>query len=77
LENVKGKDIFKALKYIKYNKVENLPIIKYKKDEETLNALLFEEKSEAFLNTLFPKLPSLEPPNWEGYTSDKKGIGQK
>jgi hypothetical protein len=71
LENAKGKDIFKALQYTKYNKVEKLPIIKYKKEEETLNALSFEEKSEAFLNILFPKPPNSEPPDWEGYTPDK------
>jgi hypothetical protein len=57
LENVKGKDIFKALQYTKYNKVEKLPIIKYKKEEETLNALSFEEKSEAFSQYLIPKTP--------------------
>jgi hypothetical protein len=77
LENTKGKDIFKALQYIKYNKIEKLPIIKYKKDGETVNALLFKEKSEAFLNTLFPKPPSSDPPNWESYISDEKWIWPK
>jgi hypothetical protein len=72
LENAKGKDIFKALQYTKYNRIEKLPTIKYKKGEETINALSFKEKSEAFLNTLFPKPPSSDPPNWEDYISDKK-----
>jgi hypothetical protein len=52
---------------IKYDKIEKLPIIKYKKNEEIVNALLFKEKSEAFLNTLFPKPPSSDLPNWKDY----------
>jgi hypothetical protein len=71
LKNVKGKDIFKALQYTKYNKIKKLPIIKYKKEEETLNALLFKKKSEAFLNILFLKPLNSESPDWEGYTPDK------
>jgi hypothetical protein len=43
--------------------MEKLPTIKYKKGEEIINALSFQEKSEAFLNTLFLKPSSLDPPN--------------
>ena len=51
------KDIFKAFKYTKSNRIEKLPIIKYSDENQEKTAITFEQKCEAFIKVLFINSP--------------------
>lgn len=67
LENASDKDIFKAFQYTKQNKIEKLSIFQYQSENEEANAITFQEKCNAFLETLFKKPPDSAEPTWTDY----------
>ena len=74
LENASGKEIFKAFQYTKQNKVEKLPILQYQSDNKKEKAIIFKEKCNAFLKTLFIKPPESIEPIWTNYQELKDWI---
>ena len=60
MENVVGKEIFKAFNYIKANRVEKLPIIKYSDENQEKTTIIFNQKYEVFIKVLFTNLSQTE-----------------
>ena len=67
MENAIGKEIFKAFNYIKFNRVEKLPIIKYSDNNQEKTAIIFSQKCEVFMKVLFINPPQIEPVKWNNY----------
>ena len=63
LEKAQGKDVFKALQYTKKKSTRQIPPLSFQGEMRED----FEEQCEALIETLFPPLPSTDPPNWESY----------
>ena len=67
MENAIGKEIFKAFNYIKANRVEKLPIIKYSDENQEKTTITFEQKCEAFMKVLFINPPQTKVVKWDNY----------
>jgi hypothetical protein len=69
LGNAKEKDVFKAYKYTKSQRIEKLPVI----IANGQKAVTFEEKCNIFLKTLFSESPTApESINWDNYRASRK-----
>ena len=63
LEKEDSKSIFKALSYTRNKRIEKLPPIEGKE--------LFQDKCNAFRNTLFPQPPIAPKPIWDNYNASE------
>lgn len=73
LENAKDKDIFKAFQFTKSRRIEKIPILEYDLENQNKKAITFEEKCDAFMNTLFKKPPNTnEILSFDKYEADNK-----
>ncbi|KZS00835.1 Uncharacterized protein APZ42_002709, partial [Daphnia magna] len=73
LEKAEGKEIFKAYKYTKNLKVEKTPILNYvDSDNESKSAVIFDEKCNAFISTLFRKSSEYPSINWSEHHESEK-----
>ena len=67
MENTIGKEIFKAFNYIKANRIEKLPIIKYSEKNQEKTTITFEQKCEAFMKVLFINSLQTKVVRWDNY----------
>src|SRR6266511_6301280 len=68
LEKAEGKEIFKAFVYTKQKRIERLLIITYSdRNNERKDVIIFNQKYDVFLISLFYPPPASELPDWSSY----------